>query len=467
MAEPDVAQPDVAEPDVAQPDVVVVGMGPGGEELAGRLAAAGLDVVAVEARLVGGECPYFACLPTKMMLRAAGVLAEARRVPQLAGTSEVHPDWAPVADRIRDEATSSWDDTSAAQRFEAAGGRLLRGTARLTAPGEVAVGAQVLRPRLGIALNPGTEPAVPPVDGLPATPYWTNRDAVTTREVPQSLLVLGGGPVGAEFAQVFARFGSAVTIVEGGPHLLPRTEPEAAEPLQQAFARDGIDVRTGSHANAVTHDGTRFTAQLDSGTEHTAEKLLVATGRSTDLAGLGVAAVGLDDTAGTLPVDGRMRAADRLWAVGDVTGHGGFTHTSVHQARIAADDILGHAGEPADYRAMPAVTYTDPEVAAVGRTEQQARDEGRDVRTSTVAIPDTARGWIHRAGNDGAVKLVADARRGVLVGASVTAPAGGEMLSGLAVAVHAEVPVARLRSMIHAFPSFHRAFEPALQALHV
>lgn len=456
---------------MAEPDVVVVGMGPGGEELAGRLAGAGLDVVAVEARLVGGECPYFACIPTKMMLRAAGVLGEARRVPALAGSAEVLPDWRMVADRVRDEATSDWDDTAAAQRFEALGGRLLRGSARLTAPGEVTVrtGDQelVLRPQTGIALNPGTEPALPPVEGLPATPYWTNREAVAARDVPRSLVVLGGGPVGAEFAQVFARFGSSVTIVEGGPHLLPRVEPEAVEPLEQVFAREGITVRTGAHAAFAGYDGQQFTVRLDSGEERTAEQVLVATGRSTDLRALGVGAVGLDETARTIPVDGRMRAADRLWAIGDVTGRGGFTHTSVYQARIAADDILGSGGESADYRAMPAVTYTDPEVASVGRTEQQARGEGVDVRTSVTALADTARGWIHRAGNEGAVKLVADARRGVLVGASVTAPAGGEMLSGLAVAIHAQVPVAQLRSMIYAFPSFHRAFEPALHALHV
>ena len=456
---------------MAEPDVVVVGMGPGGEELAGQLARAGLDVVAVEARLVGGECPYYACIPTKMMLRAAGALGEARRVPSLAGSAEIRPDWRTVADRVRDEATSNWDDAVAAQRFEATGGRLLRGVARLTAPGEVAVRTgeheQVLRPRLGIALNPGTEPAVPPIEGLPTTPHWTNREAVAAQNVPRSLLVLGGGPVGAEFAQIFARFGSSVTLVEGGPHLLPRVEPEAAEPLEQVFAQDGIALRTGAHAAAAGHDGQQFTVRLDSGEELTAERLLVATGRTTDLRALGVGAVGLDESARTIPVDGRMRAADRLWAIGDVTGRGGFTHTSVYQARIAADDILGRGGESADYRAMPAVTYTDPEVATVGRTEQQARGEGLDVRTSVIALADTARGWIHRSGGEGAIKLVADARRGVLVGASVTAPAGGEMLSGLAVAVHAQIPVAQLRSMIYAFPSFHRAFEPALQALHV
>lgn len=454
-----------------EPDVVVVGMGPGGEELAGQLAGSGLDVVAVESRLVGGECPYFACIPTKMMLRAAGVLAEGRRVPELAGSGEPRPHWGLVADRVWDEATSGWDDTSAAQRFEGTGGRLLRGVARLTGPAEVSVRTgedqQVLHPRLGVALNPGTEPALPPVEGLKATPYWTNREAVAVREVPRSLVVLGAGPVGVEFAQVFARFGSSVTVVDGGPHLLPKSEPEAGDVLRDVFVREGVEVRTGSHATSVSHDGISFVSRLDSGEELVSERLLVATGRSTDLGALGVGAAGLDEGAGTIAVDGRLRAADRLWAVGDVTGRGGFTHTSVYQGRIAAADILGLGDETADYRAMPAVTYTDPEVATVGLTEQQARDEGIDVRTSTTEVPNTARGWIHKAGNDGVVKLVADARRGVLVGATAAAPTGGEMISGLAVAVHAAVPVAQLRQMIFAFPSFHRAFDPALQGLHV
>lgn len=455
----------------SEPDVVVVGMGPGGEALAGQLASAGWDVTAVESRLVGGECPYFACIPTKMMVRAAEALAETRRVPELAGSSEVRPDWSMVADRIRDEATTDWDDTIAAERFTSTGGRLLRGVARLTGPGEVTVRAQdgdhVLRPRTGIALNPGTEPAVPPIDGLAATPYWTNREAVAAREVPRSLLVLGAGPVGAEFAQVFARFGSAVTVVDGGPHLLPRSEPEAGEVLREVFDREGVEVRTGSHAKAVSHDGSAFTVRLDSGEEFRAEKLLVATGRKTDLGKLGVSAIGLDESAGTIAVDGRMRAAERVWAIGDVTGRGAFTHTSMYQAQIAAEDMMGSGGQSADYRALPAVTYTDPEVATVGLTESQARAEKLDVRTSTTAIPSSTRGWIHKAGNDGVLKLVADAQRGVLVGATVAAPAGGEMVSGLAVALHAQVPISELRRMIFAFPSFHRAFEPALQALHV
>lgn len=450
-------------------DAVVVGLGPGGEDVAGRLAAAGLDVVGVDKRLVGGECPYFACIPTKMMVRGAGVLGEARRVPELAGSAQVRPDWTPVADRIRGEATSGWDDTPAVQRLEDGGVRFLRGTGRISAPGEITVGSddgeRVLRARRGIVLNPGTDPVVPPIDGLAGTPYWTNREAVATRDVPESLLVLGGGPVGLEFAQLFRRFGAEVAVVESGPHVLSRGEPEAGSTIEEVLRAEGLRVETGAKIQRVSHDGRGFTSELSSGDTIRTAQLLVATGRRPDLAALGAGAIGLDENAATVPVDEHMRAADGVWAIGDVTGHGAFTHTSVYQSRIAASDVLGDRRETADYRAMPAVTFTDPEVAQVGSTEQQARELGADVRTAVTSLPASPRGWIHKAGNEGLIKLVADARRGVLVGATAVAPSGGEVLGALAVAVHGEVGIDQLRRMIFAYPTFHRAIEAALGAL--
>lgn len=336
-------------------DVVVVGMGPGGEDAAARLARAGLSVVGVEPRLVGGECPYYACIPTKMVLRATEALAEARRVDQLAGTAAIHPDWAPVARRNRDEATTGWDDTIAVNRFTDTGGTFVRGTATLTAPGEVTVavldkstvnggrpvGERVFRARRGIVLNPGTEPAIPPIDGLGNTPYWTNRDAAALDTLPGSLIVLGAGPVGCEFAQAFARFGVTATLIEASPRLLPTAEPEASDILTDALRADGVRVHTGATVQRVTHDG-QFGAELDTGERITAERMLAATGRRTDLAALGVSAAGVDDTGPTIAVDEHMRAAPGVWAIGDVTGHGAFTHTSVYQARIAAETILGH-----------------------------------------------------------------------------------------------------------------------------
>src|ERR1039457_2180817 len=207
-------------------DVVVIGMGPGGEGAAERLADAGLQVAGVEARLVGGECPYWGYIPSKMMIRAANLLAEGRRIPGMAGSSQVHPDWAPVAERIREEATDNWDDKVAVDRFTGKGGTLFRGHGRVTAPGEVTVGEDVLRARRAIVINTGTQPSVPPIEGLAGTPYWTNREAIETTEVPASLLVLGGGAIGAEFSHVFARFGARVTVIEDTDRLLPPEEPE-------------------------------------------------------------------------------------------------------------------------------------------------------------------------------------------------------------------------------------------------
>jgi pyruvate/2-oxoglutarate dehydrogenase complex dihydrolipoamide dehydrogenase (E3) component len=449
-------------------DVVVIGMGPGGEYAAGTLAEAGLRVTGIEARLVGGECPYFGCVPTKMMIRAANLIAETRRVPGLAGTSTVNPDWSPVALRIREEATDYWNDKKAADRFTGKGGQLIRGYGKITGAGQVIVsteeGRRVLLARKGIVINSGTEPAIPPIPGLAGTPYWTNRDIVQAEQVPESLIVLGGGAIGAELAQVFARFGAAVTVVEAQDRLLSFEEPEASELIERIFTAEGITVCTSAPAERVSHDGTRFTVHLGD-TVMTAERLLVATGRRVTLAELGVAAIGLDEKASTIPTDGWMRAADRVWALGDVTGKGAFTHMSMYQADIVVRDILGQGGEPADYRAVPRVTFTDPEVGSVGQTEEQARAAGLRVRTGTSQIPHSARGWIHKAGNDGFIKIVADADRSVLVGATSAGPYGGEVLSALQVAVRAEVPVATLRNMPFAYPTFYRAIETALAKL--
>jgi pyruvate/2-oxoglutarate dehydrogenase complex dihydrolipoamide dehydrogenase (E3) component len=438
-------------------DVVVVGLGPGGEALATELAGAGLDVVAVDQRLVGGECPYFGCVPTKMMIHAATPLAEARRLP---GGSEVRPDWGAVARRIRDEATDDWDDAVAVKRLEDAGVRFVRGHGRLAGPGRVDVDGSTYDARTGVVLNTGTEPAVPPVDGLAGTPYWTNRDAVQVTTLPASLVVIGGGAIGCELAQVFARFGVEVTVVEVADRLLALEEPEASRLVADAFARDGIQVRTGVEIRSVEHAEGAFTVDLGD-QELSADRLLVTTGRRPNLGDIGLDTVGLDPSTRAVAVDERMRAGERLWAIGDITGKGAFTHMSMYQSAVAARDILGKDGPWADYRAVPRVTFTDPEVGAVGMTEAQARDAGIDVRTATGDLG--SRGWIAQA--DGVVKLVADAERGVLVGGTVVSPAGGEVLSMLTTAVHAQLPLATLRSMIYAYPTFHRAVEPVVDQL--
>ncbi len=448
-------------------DVIVVGRGPGGEDVAGRLADAGLDVVGVDAELVGGECPYWGCVPSKMMIRAADLLAEARRVPGMAGGADVRPDWAPVALRIRSEATDSWDDAVAVERFEGKGGRFVRGWARLEGPGRVVVGDRVIEAGRAVVIGIGSRAWAPPVAGLAGTPYWTNREAIETEKVPRSLAVLGGGAIGVELAQVFRRFGSEVTVLEAAPHLVPPEEPEAGLLLAEVFGAEGIDVRTGTSVESVRHDGERFAVELSEGEPVVSERLLVAAGRRVDLATLNVASVGIGGSARALPVDDRLRVVgtERMWAVGDVTGKGAFTHMSMYQADIVVNDILGREVVPADYRAVPRVTFTDPEIGSVGLSEGEARHRDLEVRVGRAEIPSSTRGWIHKAGNQGFIKLVEDAGRGVLVGATSVGPWGGEVLGLLTLAVYAEVPTDRLRHMIFAYPTFHRAVEAAVKDL--
>jgi pyruvate/2-oxoglutarate dehydrogenase complex dihydrolipoamide dehydrogenase (E3) component len=438
-------------------DAIVVGLGPGGEKVAEDLADAGLDVVGIEAELVGGECAYWGCIPSKMMVRAADLLAEGRRIPGMAGKSVITPDWSPVARRIRQEATDTWDDTVAVERFEGKGGRLVRGKARVTGADSVEVGGRTFTARRALVLAIGQRAFVPPM--FEDAPYWINRDAIAAEEVPATLLVIGGGSVGLEIGQVMRRFGAEVTIVEAGERLAGAEEPEASALIAALLRREGVVAHTGATIERVERRGeTGATVYLAGGTALHGQRMLVATGRRSDVASLGVGALGLDEQARNIPVDGRMRVMPGVWAVGDVTGKGAFTHVAVYQARLCVADVLGRPLPDADYRALPRVTFTDPEIGSVGLTEAQAQAEGGEVTVLHESIAASARGWIHRG--EGFVKLVA--RDGLLVGATSMGPTGGEVLSLLTLAIHARVPLDTMRSMIFAYPTFHRAVDSAL-----
>jgi pyruvate/2-oxoglutarate dehydrogenase complex dihydrolipoamide dehydrogenase (E3) component len=426
-------------------DVVVVGLGAGGELTAAKLAKEGLDVVAVERDLVGGECPFWGCTPSKLLIHSA----------------QRGDGWARAAARIR-EANHDWHDDAHVEPLEDAGVRIVRGHGRLAGPGRVEVAGTTYAARRGVVLDTGTRPAVPDVDGLADTPYWTNHDVMRLTSPPGSLVVLGGGPIGCELAQAFARFGTHVTLVEALDTLLGPEEPEAADVVADALRGDGVEVRLGAEVARADHDG-RFTLRLADGGTVEAEALLVAIGRTPNLDDLGLETVGLDPGADRLDTDERMRAGERLWAVGDITGRGAFTHVSLRHGAVVVRDLLGEDGPWVDDRAISRVTFTDPEVGAVGLTEEQARASGVKVAVGRADVSSSSRGWIAEA--PGIVKVVADADRGVLVGGTVVAPYGGEVLGLLTAAVHAEIPVASLREMHYAYPTFHRAVRAAIDDL--
>jgi pyruvate/2-oxoglutarate dehydrogenase complex dihydrolipoamide dehydrogenase (E3) component len=464
-------------------DLIVLGLGPGGEELAERMAEAGWSVLGVDAHLVGGECPYYGCIPSKMIVRGGELAFDVTRANQLAGSATITPDFPRVHRRIRDEATDDWDDTAAVERFERLGGTFVRGAGRLTGrdtDGRLCVdvaGTTYRAPRVAVAT--GTAPGLPPIDGLTELkasgsgadgPVWTNREAVQAREAPRTMVVIGGGAVGCELGQGFARFGTSVTVLEVGPRLLAPEEPEAAAVIADVFAREGIDVRTGVSISAVGPGGDGVVVTLADGSSVTGEKLLVAAGRRNNL-DIGLDSLGLEAAPRALTIDDGMRVLDEgapvdgLFGIGDVTGRGAFTHVAVWQARVLINALLEREDVFGGYHGLAWATFTDPEVGRVGLSEQQARDRGLSVRIGSAAMSASTRGWIHGPGNDGVIKLVEDADRGILVGATVVGPYGGELLGMLTVAVHAQVPVHLLRTMHYAYPTLHRGVLDAVTSL--
>jgi dihydrolipoamide dehydrogenase len=441
-------------------DAVVIGGGPAGEVAVSRLSAAGMRVALVERELVGGECAYWACIPSKTLLRAPEVRAEARRA---AGTSEPTLSWDEIA-AYRDFMIRDLDDSRQVAGYREMGVAVHRGVARILGPGRVDVGGEVLETER-IVVATGSEQAIPPIEGLEEAGYWTNREATTTSEIPQSLVVLGGGPVGIELGQLFARLGAAVAIVELSERLIPREDPAVGQIMAAALRGEGIDVRLGARADRVSRSGDDRVVHLEGGDEVRAQELLVATGRRPRVAGLGLESLGIEVGEGGIAVDERCRAGEGVWAVGDVTGVMFFTHVGKYQARIACEDIAGRPAR-ADYSAIPRVVFSDPEIAAVGLSADQARERGLEVLTSRLELADSiARPWTYERDPRGSLGLVADARERVLVGAWAVAPMAGEWMHQVALAVKTRVGLDVLRDTVAQFPTFSEAVLRGVEAL--
>src|SRR4051794_29068290 len=460
-------------------DAYVVGAGPAGTVCAGELADGGLKVGLAERELVGGECSFWACIPSKTLLRPGEALAGARHAPGAREAITASLD-AAAAFEWRDFQVSDHDDeksASAAPWVREKGIALHRGDAKITAPGRITVGdVEVETERIVIAT--GSAPIIPPVDGLADVPYWTNREGTALEELPASIVVLGGGPVGVELAQALRRLGAEVSIVEG-KRLLAREGEQAGAAIGKQLERDGIALHLGVHAKRVTEverpggsgagaPGSGIEVELDDGARIRAERILVATGRRPRIADIGLEGLGLDLESGHLEVDNHLRTkADNVWAIGDVTGVALFTHVGKCQARIAAADILGKEAR-ADYRALPRVTFSDPQVAGAGMTEEQARATGIQLAIGRADIGGIARTSTYTRDYDeldGFLILLADRRRSVLVGAYAVGPEAGEWLQQATLAIRAEVSIHVLRDTIQPFPTFSEIFVNALADL--
>ncbi|MGD9734040.1 MAG: NAD(P)/FAD-dependent oxidoreductase [Solirubrobacterales bacterium] len=444
-------------------DTIVIGAGPAGEVAVSRLSDAGMRTALVERELVGGECAYWACIPSKTLLRTVEVRAEAERT---AGTSAPAQSWPEIA-AYRDFMVRELDDAGQVAGYREQGVEVYKGAGRLAGRGRVEVDGELLEGER-IVIATGSRPRVPSIEGLEEAGYWTNREATTLHELPESVVVLGGGPVGIELGQFLARMGARVTLLEAGERLLAREDPAVSELLAAQLRADEIEVRFGATVERVSRDpdpdGARRVA-LRGGESVSGQELLVATGREPHLDGLGLGTVGVEPGARGIAVDKRCRAAEGIWAIGDVTGVMPFTHVGMYQARVAVADILGRPAR-ADYAAIPRVVFCAPEVAAVGLTEAAAREQGIEVASARLDLAESlARPWTYERDPRGQLGLLVDRRRGVLLGAWAVGPLAGEWIHYAALAIKTATPIEVLRDTVAQFPTYSEGYLKALESL--
>jgi pyruvate/2-oxoglutarate dehydrogenase complex dihydrolipoamide dehydrogenase (E3) component len=448
-------------PDNERFDAVVLGAGPAGEAAAERLHAHGLRTALVERELVGGECAYWACIPSKTLLRPVEARSEATRAK---GVATPEREWEEAV-AYRDYMIRNLDDSKQLEEYEREGIRVYKGQARLRGPGQVEIDEDTLLVAARVVIATGSAPRIPDIPGLEQAGYWTNREATTLKEIPESATVIGGGPVGIELAQLLRRFGAEVHLVEAADRLIAREDRRVGELADAALREDGIEVHLGTEIRAVSGDeGGREIDLGDAGRIRTRE-LVVAAGRSPRVTDLGLETVGIHPYGEGIKIDERCRAGDQVWAIGDVTGVMPFTHVAKYQARIACADIKGEAAA-ADYSAVPRVVFSDPEIAAVGLTEEQAAAQELDVAIARVELPAViARPWTYESEPRGELSVMVDRERRVLVGAWAVAPLAGEWIHYAALALKTGTSIDVLRDMVAQFPTYTEGFLEALDRI--
>lgn len=445
-------------------DAIVIGMGPGGEVVASRLLSGGKRVAVVERELIGGECGYWACIPSKALLRPPEVQADAERA---AGTARPELSWPALRD-YRDKMVRHLDDRKQVAGYEQQGATVVKGAAEIVGrdPWRVRAGDRELT-AAHVVVATGSAALRPPIDGLDQVPVWTNREATGLREIPGRAVMIGGSAVGVELGQFLARMGTSVTMVQRGPRLLDREEPRVGELVAEHLRGDGVEVRVGCQATAVRRDGADTVVEVDDGSTVRTDVVILGAGRRPRTDGLGLAELGVEPAeGGGLAVDRHCRVTeDGLWAVGDVTGVALFTHVAKYQGRVVADTILGKP-RTTDYTGVPRVVFGDPEIAAVGLTGAHAQEQGIEVATAEVDLTKVlARPWTYQTEPVGTLGLLADRERGVLVGAWAVAPLAGEWIHQAALAIRVGIPITTLLDGIAQFPTYSEGYLNALESL--